>query len=71
MLLDVLFDLLLSFGFTLGLGFGLADTLVAFELHVEYLLVDLLLLCFFVFFVANVVHLGGRAADKVRPTVGL
>jgi len=71
LLLDVLFDLLLSFGFTFGLSFGLAHTLVAFELHVEYLLVDLLLLCFFVFFVANVVHLSGRAADQVRPTVGL
>ena len=71
LLLDVLFDLLFGFSLALGLSFSLADALVALELHVKNLLVDLLFLRLFIFFVTHIVHLGGSAADQVRPTVGL
>lgn len=69
LLLDVLFDLLLGLCLTFGLGFCLADTFMAFKLHIENLLVDLLFLGLLVLFVANVVHLGCRAPDQVRSAV--
>ena len=64
---DVIFNLVLFVPlFFLGLIFGIANALVALEFHVEDLLLLLLFLCFLIFVLADVVHLGVGVANEVR-----